>query len=221
MATICPYTTKCAYCKHSRPDPDRNGEYSCFLKVDLEQENKEKMDKAEFEKRYTPLQAYHNIHYHYFMGEREYNDPEVEHWWFDRVEAALEALQLIKTKKVNVALLLKCFKIPDDPFLLKTNPNMCKGLYEYNNTYEPGNNWREPLDIKEYNKLKNIFTDVKYSSGYFLEDKPGHSFIRGSFETMDKAKQYAREKGLTWWRIVGFNDETMAWDVLFSHEEVE
>lgn len=64
------------------------------------------------------------------------------------------AFDIIKKKKVNVALLVKCFDYPDDPFLLKADPTMCRGLYEYNNTYEPGNYWREPLNINEYNLLK-------------------------------------------------------------------
>ena len=66
------------------------------------------------------------------------------------------AFDIIKNKKVNVALLVKCFDYPDDPFLLKADPTMCKGLYVYNNTYEPGSYWREPLDINEYNFLKGV-----------------------------------------------------------------
>lgn len=35
MATMCPFTIKCVHCKHSRPDPERNGEHSCFMAVDF------------------------------------------------------------------------------------------------------------------------------------------------------------------------------------------
>lgn len=64
------------------------------------------------------------------------------------------AFDIIKNKKVNVALLLDCLDYKDDPFLLKADPSMCLGLYKYNNTYEPNHYWRESLDIDEYNLLK-------------------------------------------------------------------
>ena len=67
-----------------------------------------------------------------------------------------KAFEIIKRKKVNVALLMDCFEYPDDPFLLRYEPNNRKGLYVYNNTYEPGNYWREPLNIKEYLFLKGV-----------------------------------------------------------------
>ncbi len=36
MVTICPYPgRKCAACGHCRPDPDRDGEKSCFVRQDL------------------------------------------------------------------------------------------------------------------------------------------------------------------------------------------
>ena len=74
----------------------------------------------------------------------------------EEAEVGLKDGIIIKNKKVNVALLVKCFDYPDDPFLLKADPTMCKGLYVYNNTYEPGSYWREPLDINEYNFLKGV-----------------------------------------------------------------
>lgn len=69
-----------------------------------------------------------------------------------------KALDIIIKKKVNVALLLECFEMPDDPFLLKYQPEQRKGLYNYNRTYEPGNYWREPLSIQEYLFLKKVLT---------------------------------------------------------------
>jgi len=46
MAIICPFTIKCVACKYNRPDPDRNGEYSCFLKEDLEKQTKQEKKKG-------------------------------------------------------------------------------------------------------------------------------------------------------------------------------
>ena len=34
MATICPYYAKCTSCAHHRPDPDRDGQKSCWLAHD-------------------------------------------------------------------------------------------------------------------------------------------------------------------------------------------
>lgn len=34
MATICPYYAKCTSCAHHRPDPDRDGQKSCWLAYD-------------------------------------------------------------------------------------------------------------------------------------------------------------------------------------------
>lgn len=39
---ICLYNTKCTSCKHHRPDPERNGEHSCYLNEDLQ--GKERLD---------------------------------------------------------------------------------------------------------------------------------------------------------------------------------
>lgn len=35
MAVICPYDAKCNKCRHFRPDPDRNGEKSCWYQQDM------------------------------------------------------------------------------------------------------------------------------------------------------------------------------------------
>ena len=67
-----------------------------------------------------------------------------------------KALDIIVKKKVNVALLLECFEMPDDPFLLKYQPDERKGLYNYNRTNEPGEYWREPLTIREYLFLLHV-----------------------------------------------------------------
>ena len=53
-----------------------------------------------------------------------------------------------------------------------------------------------------------------YSNGYSLEDKPGHSFVRGTFKSVKKAKIYAEENNLPWWRIVAYNDETNTFDII-------
>ena len=74
-------------------------------------------------------------------------------------EMKTKASNIIAEKEVNVAFLKECFKWPDDPFLLKVNPNMCKGLYIYNTTYEPRQYWRVPLNIDEYNFLKVVLTN--------------------------------------------------------------
>lgn len=34
MATICPYYAKCTSCNHFRPDPDRDGQKTCWLAYD-------------------------------------------------------------------------------------------------------------------------------------------------------------------------------------------
>lgn len=69
-----------------------------------------------------------------------------------------EALRIIDKKDVDVALLKKCFGYSDDPFLLKYEPDMCRGLYNYNNNYEDGKYYRTPLTIKEYKLLKEVLT---------------------------------------------------------------
>ena len=33
---ICLLGTKCSECKHHRPDPERGGDYSCYLNEDLQ-----------------------------------------------------------------------------------------------------------------------------------------------------------------------------------------
>ena len=38
--------------------------------------------------------------------------------------------------------------------------------------------------------------EKNYSSGYFLRDESGYSVVRSSFRTIEKAKQYAKERGL-------------------------
>ena len=53
-----------------------------------------------------------------------------------------------------------------------------------------------------------------YSNGYSLEDKPGHSFVRGTFKSVKKAKICAEENNLPWWRIVAYNDETNKFDII-------
>lgn len=63
------------------------------------------------------------------------------------------------------------------------------------------------------NKEKN------YSSGYFLRDESGYSVVRSSFRTIEKAKQYAIERGLKKWTIVGFNWDKMNWDILAKSED--
>lgn len=60
-----------------------------------------------------------------------------------------------------------------------------------------------------------------YETGYFLEDKPGHSVVRGSFESIEKAKKYAAEHNMSWWRVVGYNYTTNGWDVLAQSEQKE
>ena len=40
-----------------------------------------------------------------------------------------KAFKVISKKNVNVALLRYCFDYPDDPFALKANPKMPKGLF--------------------------------------------------------------------------------------------
>lgn len=65
-----------------------------------------------------------------------------------------KAFKIISEKNVNVALLRECFDCQDDPFALKADPKMPRGLYVYNTTYEPGENWRVPLSYEEYVLLK-------------------------------------------------------------------
>ncbi|MDY5929856.1 MAG: hypothetical protein SPJ27_07470, partial [Candidatus Onthovivens sp.] len=67
----------------------------------------------------------------------------------------------------------------------------------------------EWVEVDESTVVKNI-----YSNGYSLEDKPGHSFVRGTFKSVKKAKIYAEENNLPWWRIVAYNDETNTFDVI-------
>ena len=66
-----------------------------------------------------------------------------------------KALDIIVKKRVNVALLLDCFEMPDDPFLLKYQPDMCCGLYRYNEAIRYDSN-AYPLNIREYNLLKKV-----------------------------------------------------------------
>lgn len=46
MATICPYEKRCENCDFHRPDEDRGGEKSCWLKTDMK-ENKIKPEVLE------------------------------------------------------------------------------------------------------------------------------------------------------------------------------
>ena len=65
------------------------------------------------------------------------------------------------------------------------------------------------VEVDESTVVKNI-----YPNGYSLEDKPGHSFVRGTFKSVKKAKIYAEENNLPWWRIVAYNDETNKFDII-------
>lgn len=67
-----------------------------------------------------------------------------------------EALKIIDENDVDVDLLKECFECLDDPFLLKYEPDMCNGLYRYNTTYPKGKYYRKPLNIKQYNLLKEV-----------------------------------------------------------------
>ena len=67
-----------------------------------------------------------------------------------------QALKIIDEYDVDVGLLKECFSCPDDPFLLRYEPDMCAGLYRYNRTYASGKYWRTPLNIKQYNLLKEV-----------------------------------------------------------------
>lgn len=67
----------------------------------------------------------------------------------------------------------------------------------------------EWVEVDESTVVKNI-----YPNGYSLEDKLGHSFVRSTFNSIKKAKSYAEENNLSWWRIVAYNDETNAFDVI-------
>lgn len=67
----------------------------------------------------------------------------------------------------------------------------------------------EWVEVDENTVVKNI-----YPNGYSLEDKPGHSFVRGAFKSVKKAKIYAEENNLPWWRIVAYNDETNTFDII-------
>lgn len=93
------------------------------------------------------------------------------------------------------------------------------------------------LTEDEFNALKKFFTSLEksketveekeeehhenYETGYFLEDKPGHSVVRGSFESVEKAKKYAAEHNMPWWRVVGYNYTTNNWDILAQSEQGE
>ena len=57
-----------------------------------------------------------------------------------------------------------------------------------------------------------------YSTGYFLTDKEGYSYVRGSFPTVKQAKDYAAEHGYDYWKVVGYNYDREDWDVLASSE---
>ena len=72
-----------------------------------------------------------------------------------------------------------------------------------------GNGRDEWVEVDENTVVKDI-----YPNGYSLEDKPGHSFVRGAFKSVKKAKIYAEENNLSWWRIVAYNDETNTFDVI-------
>ena len=72
------------------------------------------------------------------------------------MDEKLEALKIIDENDVDVGLLKKCFKYPDDSFLLKYEPDMCKGLYQYNNTYPKDGFYRKPLNMEQYNLLKKV-----------------------------------------------------------------
>ena len=61
---------------------------------------------------------------------------------------------------------------------------------------------------------ENTVVKIIYPYGYSLEAKPGHSFVRGTFKSVKKAKIYAEENSLPWWRIVAYNDETNTFDVI-------
>ena len=61
---------------------------------------------------------------------------------------------------------------------------------------------------------ENTVVKIIYPYGYSLEDKPGHSFVRGAFKSAKKAKIYAEENNLAWWRIVAYNDETNTFDII-------
>ena len=71
---------------------------------------------------------------------------------------------------------------------------------------EGRNEW---VEVDESTVVKNV-----YYNGYFLEDRPGHSFVRGTFKSVKKAKIYAEENNLSWWRIVAFNYETNTFDII-------
>lgn len=62
-----------------------------------------------------------------------------------------KAFNVIKRKRVNVDLLVRCFRLKDDPSLPAEEP---RGLYVYNNTYEPGDSWRPQLTYREYALLR-------------------------------------------------------------------
>ena len=53
-----------------------------------------------------------------------------------------------------------------------------------------------------------------YSNGYSLVDRHGNSFVRSTFKSAKKAKIYAEENNLPWWRIVAYNDETNKFDII-------
>ena len=47
----------------------------------------------------TPKQALNNIRYHYFNGNREYNDLDTEWSWFEITEQALKRLEHLEEEK--------------------------------------------------------------------------------------------------------------------------
>ena len=67
-----------------------------------------------------------------------------------------EALKIIDENNVQVATLKEYLDCPDDPFLLKYQPDMCCGLYRYNEAIRYTS--ARPLNIKEYNLLKEVLT---------------------------------------------------------------
>ena len=54
---------------------------------------------------YTPLQSLNNIRYNYFHNK---GGSEIEYFWFNRVEDALKALEIIKEKPDTLYLVKSC-----------------------------------------------------------------------------------------------------------------
>ena len=62
----------------------------------------------ELEKLYTPFQALNNIRAKYFENK---HGEDLEYFFFERVENALKALEIIKDKKVDVFSLICCIQL--------------------------------------------------------------------------------------------------------------